>query len=226
MKKVSIHPLFWAILGIGGLTGLFKEIIMLFSIAFIHELGNTYMAYRFNWRIKKITLLPFGGMAQVEEYGNRPVHEEMLVILAGPIQHLWLIVGSFLLIHTPFWTEGDHNIFLFHNLSILLFNLLPILPLDGGKLLFSLLTIFYPFHKAYRINYSFSIMILILFISIVFFIFPFHLNLYAVIMFICLHHYLEWKQRHFMFVRFLLERIKKGPHGKKQIIPLSPTASV
>lgn len=132
---------------------MFKEIIMLFFIVLVHELGHSYMAYRFRWRIKRITLLPFGGMAETEEYGNRPVREEFLVTINGPIQHLWLIGASFLLLKTPYWTQGDHEIFLFHNMAILLFNLLPILPLDGGRLMFSAYSYFFPFHKAYHINF-------------------------------------------------------------------------
>ena len=223
---MNIHPLFWAVLGLGALTGLFKEIVMLFSIVLVHELGHTYMAYRFNWRIKKITLLPFGGMVEMDEYGNRPVHEEILVTINGPIQHVWLIAASFLLLNTPFWSQGDHQLFLFHNVTILLFNLLPILPLDGGRLLFSLLSLLYPFFKAHQLTYTFSLTFLSILSLISITIFPFHLNLYAVIMFLWLFHYLEWKQRHLIFIRFLLERMENTSQGKKRVLLLPPQTPV
>lgn len=228
IKIIHIHPLFWAILGIGALTGLFKEIIMLFIIVFVHELGHSYMAYRFQWRIKQITLLPFGGMAEMDEYGNKSIREEVLVILAGPLQHLWLIGASYLLLLTPFWTEGDHQIFLFHNMSILLFNLLPILPLDGGRLLFSFISFFYPFYQAYHLNYYLSITFLMIASSIALFILPFHLNLIAVLMFIWLQHYLDWKQRHYVFLRFLMERMVRGVaiRGQERMIKLSSSVPV
>ncbi|MBU9710285.1 M50 family metallopeptidase [Evansella tamaricis] len=228
LRKVHIHPIFWAILGIGALTGFFKEIVMLFFIVFVHEMGHSVMAHHFQWRIKKITLLPFGGMAETEEYGNRPVKEEVLVVLFGPLQHLWLIGGSYLLLLTPIWNEGDHNIFLFHNLTILLFNLLPILPLDGGKLLFSIQSYFYAFHKAYHLNFytSLSLLIILTVFSLTYM--PFHLNLLVIIAFLWLHHYLEWKQRHFMFLRFLLERKRRIQKwsGKGVHVHVSPKISV
>lgn len=199
---------------------------MLFFIVLVHELGHSYMAYRFRWRIKKITLLPFGGMAETEEYGNRPVREEILVTINGPLQHLWLIGGSFLLLQTPIWSTADHKIFIFHNLTILLFNLLPILPLDGGRLLFSAHSYFFPFHKAYHITYFSSGILLSLLSLFALSIIPFHLNLIVVIMFLWLHHYLEWKQRHFIFLRFLIERNREKPKGKESWVPISPTSTV
>ncbi|WP_078595196.1 M50 family metallopeptidase [Evansella clarkii] len=226
LKKVHIHPVFWGILGIGGLTGYFKEIIMLFLIVFVHELGHSYAAYRFGWRIRKIMLLPFGGMAETEEYGNRPVKEEIIVTISGPLQHLWLIGASYLLLATPLWNEGDHQVFLFHNLTILLFNLLPVLPLDGGKLLFSIQSWLLPFHQAVRISFYFSALLLSAITIISLFILPFHLNLIIVVLFLWVHHYLEWKQRHFLFLRFLLERKRKaGFKGEKQV-KVSPATTV
>lgn len=199
---------------------------MLFFIVLVHELGHSYMAYRLRWRIKKITLLPFGGMAETEEYGNRPVREEFLVTINGPLQHVWLIGASYLLIKTPYWTQTDHDIFLFHNLTILIFNLLPILPLDGGRLMFAAHSYFFSFHKAYHITYYSSGFLLMVLTTLALSVFPFHLNLIVVIMFLWLHHYLEWKQRHFIFLRFLLERNRERPRGKEKRIQVSPSTSV
>ncbi len=199
---------------------------MLFFIVFMHEMGHSWMAHRFRWRIKKIHLLPFGGMAETEEYGNRPVKEEILVTIFGPLQHLWLIAASYFLLFTPFWTFEDHQIFLFHNLTILLFNLLPILPLDGGKLLYSLTTSFFPFHRSYYVSFASSITILSLLTFLCLTILPFHLNLMMIAAFLWVHHYLEWKQRHYMFLRFLLERKRLKPQGKEKVIHVPLTTTV
>ncbi|MDG5786844.1 M50 family metallopeptidase [Evansella sp. AB-P1] len=225
-RKIKIHPIFWAILGVGGLTGLFKEVVMLFFIVFVHELGHSIMAYHYRWRIKKILLLPFGGMAETEEYGNRPVKEEVLVIICGPLQHIWLIIVSYFLINTPLWSEADHQQFVFYNLTILIFNLLPILPLDGGKLLFSLFSYFSPFHKAYRISFHSSILLLVVLTAFSLIYIPFHLNLIVIVIFLWVHHYLEYKQRHFMFIRFLLERRKVPPPPLEKRLKVLPTLTV
>lgn len=226
LRKTKIHPLFWAILGIGGITGLFKEIMMLFVIVLIHEFGHALMAYRFGWRIRRIYLLPFGGMAEMEEYGNRPVKEEILVTICGPLQHIWMIAASYMLVLTPIWSEADHQMFLFHNITILLFNLLPVMPLDGGKLVFSLKTLLLPFHKSYQLSIRLSFMLLLVLTYVSLFIVPFHLNLVAILGFLWTHLYLEWKQRHYHFLRFLLERRRLKSVRELKFVHVSPTLTV
>ncbi|RNA70653.1 M50 family metallopeptidase [Alteribacter keqinensis] len=220
LKIVKVHPLFWVILGSGVITGYFKEVIMMFLIVFIHEMGHGWTAKRFGWRLTKIELLPFGGVAETEEYGNRPVKEEALVIIAGPLQHLWLIALSFICLQFQWWSASDHAIFLFHNLTILAFNLLPIKPLDGGKLLFVLQTAFLPYRKALYTSFYSSLVFLTLFWCVALSILPFHLNLIVVLSFLAVHHYLEWRQRHFIFMRFLIERFEKKAKLVSRMRPL------
>lgn len=53
------------------MTGYFREVLMVFLIVFIHELGHAGAAHYFKWRIHKVELLPFGGVAEVEDSGNK-----------------------------------------------------------------------------------------------------------------------------------------------------------
>lgn len=72
----------------------------------------------------------------MEEHGNRPLKEEFAVILAGPLQHVWLQAAAWLFFMSGFASEQTFEMFTFYNLSILFINLLPIWPLDGGKFVF------------------------------------------------------------------------------------------
>ncbi len=218
-NKVSIHPLFWLVVGIGILTGRFLEVIILFTIVFIHEMGHAVTASYFRWRIKKIELLPFGGVAEVDEYGNRPLKEELLVIISGPIQHLWLFGMFYWLFTFGLIDESTYHLCLKHNMSIFLFNLLPIWPLDGGKLVFLGMSLKFPFSLAHRYTLLSSLSMTCLFVLLSIFLFPFHLNLWIVIAFVLFTHYVEWKQRKFAHIRFLLERY----YGKnREITKLKP----
>ncbi|MCI4139798.1 stage IV sporulation protein FB, partial [Bacillus vallismortis] len=80
-------------------------------------------------------LLPFGGTVEVEEHGNRPLKEEFAVIIAGPLQHIWLQLAAWTLAECSVIHQHTFELFTFYNLSILFVKLLPIWPLDGGKLL-------------------------------------------------------------------------------------------
>lgn len=90
---------------------------------------------------KKITLLPFGGVAEMEEHGNRPLKEEAIVVLAGPVQHVWMVALAYFLFSFSLIPENLYQLIYSYNLMIFLFNLFPVWPLDGGKLIFMLLSL-------------------------------------------------------------------------------------
>lgn len=91
---VRIHPLFWLIVCSAVWTGYFIEIITLFVLVLIHELGHAAAAGAFGWRVDSIELLPFGGVVKTDEWGTVPSREEMTVALAGPFQHILMILIS------------------------------------------------------------------------------------------------------------------------------------
>lgn len=205
-SKFSIHPLFWVILGLGILSGRFRDVIIVFTIVFIHEMGHVAAAVYFNWRIKEVKLLPFGGVAEMEEHGNRPIKEELIVVMMGPLQHIWMIGVAFALVQFGLLDEATYRQFAGHNASILFFNLIPVWPLDGGRLLLLLSTWLFPFRKAYRLAIQISFGIWMMLTTIIFLKLPFHMNLWVVLLFLLFSHYREWKQLHYHHIRFLIER--------------------
>ncbi|WP_070120807.1 M50 family metallopeptidase [Bacillus marinisedimentorum] len=207
--KIHIHPLFWLVLGLGIASGRFTEVVLLFAVVFWHEIGHAAAAAYYKWRITSVMLLPFGGVAKVEEYGNRPAAEEAAVILAGPIQHLFIAVLAISLSMNGLLAPDLFRRLMEYNLTILLFNLLPVWPLDGGKLLFLLLSVRLPFKKAHAVMLLVSLGLLIICSAAVFFVIPYQLNLWLVFSFILFSLRQEWKQRGYLLIRFLLERYSR-----------------
>ncbi|HSU78848.1 MAG TPA: site-2 protease family protein [Candidatus Angelobacter sp.] len=216
-KKFHIHPVFWVVLAGGLLTGHVWDIVTVFFIVMVHEMGHACVASYFKWRITAIELLPFGGVAKVDEHGNRPFKEELLVTLAGPIQHLWLPGISYLLLRTPFWNVDNHVVFLTANTTILIFNLLPIWPLDGGKFLFLLLSKCFPFKKAFRSALLLSLFFLLALATAFTLYRPASLNFIVVVIFIGFSIYQEWKHQKVVFMRFLLERWRTRPFTRRRV---------
>ncbi|AST92732.1 M50 family metallopeptidase [Sutcliffiella cohnii] len=206
LRKIHIHPVFWAIIGLSILTAKFWELLLLFSIVLVHELGHGFAAAHFKWKIKQILLLPFGGVAEMEEHGNRPVKEEVIVILAGPFQHVWLAILAYFLYIGEVITLQTFEMFFSFNVMILVVNLLPIWPLDGGKLLFILLSKYYAFSIAHEKALRFSFFFLIAFSILYLIVAPLHLNVWIIVAFLLFSLIQEWRQRHYVFIRFLLER--------------------
>jgi stage IV sporulation protein FB len=212
IQKIYIHPLLWIVILFAVATAHFMELCLLLLIIFVHEMGHAVAASFFSWRIKRISFLPFGGVAEIDEHGNRPLREEAIVTLAGPIQHLWLIGGGVLLSELNIISPELLEIFIKYNLMVLIFNLLPIWPLDGGKIVFLLFSLKHSFPNAHRQTLLVSIGSLIVFVVAAVTISPFNLNVWIVITFLIISLYTEWKQQPFVFMRFLLERY----YGKKE----------
>lgn len=206
LLKIKVHPLLWFVIGISVVTAHFKEMMMLLMIIFVHEMGHAVCAQYFKWRIKSIGLLPFGGNLETEEYGNKSLKEDMLVVLAGPIQHIWLIGISYILYLFSAISYDSYQTFFYMNIILFLFNLLPIWPLDGGRLLFIGIARFYSFLEAqtYTLYISAAIAVIACLTWVI--AEPLNLNVWLIALFICISLLMEWRQRYYAFMRFLLQR--------------------
>jgi Zn-dependent protease len=124
-----------------------------FACVLMHEFGHALTARRFGIRTRDITLYFIGGVARLEGLGRRPL-EELVVALAGPAVNLVIAAGLFALFlpfglgltpdalpdEAPAHLAGS---FLFTllaaNLILAFFNLIPAFPMDGGRVVRSLL---------------------------------------------------------------------------------------
>ncbi|MEK4028657.1 M50 family metallopeptidase [Pseudobacillus sp. FSL P4-0506] len=206
MKHVHVHPLLWGVTGVCILTGTFLHLLLAFTVIVIHELGHILAAHLLGWRIRKVVLLPFGGVAEVDEHGNRPLKEELLVVLAGPLQHLWLFGIAWLAHEGGVLPASIYEAFWQINLAILLFNLLPVYPLDGGKLLMLSFSAARPFLSAFRLVIICSACLLFCLQMTAFLFFPFHLQAWTLFFYLAWTLWRAWKEKRYAFMRFLLER--------------------
>lgn len=199
------------------ITGYYWELLTLFIIVFIHEMGHASCAHFFSWKISRILIMPFGGICDVDEHGNRPVAEELLVVLAGPLQHIWMGVSVYLLGENELISPEFATMFQQFNMMVLLFNLLPVWPLDGGKVIYLYLTSRQPFLTAFRQSLVCSVIVLI-FVHLLFLIvFPFNLNVWVVLLYLYATLWRQWNQLRYSFIRFLLERYSGKQTGFKKL---------
>lgn len=227
--RVKIHPLFGLVAIAGALTGQFLELITLFTIVFIHELGHVFAALAVGWRVVSMELLPFGGVAKVEEWGSTRAKDEVIVALAGPFMNVAMILLGYLMLKMGLWTPEWSHFFISGNFIIACFNLLPIWPLDGGKVLQALLSKWLPYYQTiyFSVIWSFIGILILLSISMLL---PFTWNLIVLCLYLLLENKVAWKQAQYQFIRFLL--MKKGLSSKSpSSLPvltysLHPTVSV
>lgn len=125
----------------------------LFAGVLIHELGHALVARIYDVEVKEITLWFLGGVAQFEEL-PRQKGAEALVGIAGPLTSLALAGVSWLA--WQYLPLGPGGLFVFSyltltNVALALFNMLPALPLDGGRILRSLLALVLPYLEATKV---------------------------------------------------------------------------
>ncbi|MFH0910795.1 MAG: M50 family metallopeptidase [Planctomycetota bacterium] len=141
-------------LGIFFLTALLY--VSLFFFVFLHEMGHTLAAWREGAKVLRILLYPLGGMAEISGQLPGPV-AEIEVALAGPVVSFFL-AGLFALPQllvagewNPISAVGLSRVLQFFfraNLFLALFNLLPVFPLDGGRIATAALVFKYGPRKA------------------------------------------------------------------------------
>jgi Zn-dependent protease len=145
----------------GGTEGLCWGVVTLlafFSCVVLHELGHCFTGMRFGVRVRRILLMPIGGMAEFNEIPRQP-SQEIRMTLAGPAVNF--AIAGLLWCLLPFprgWDDealllpssvGDLGRLLFvANLVMGVFNLAPVFPMDGGRILRAALATRLPYVRA------------------------------------------------------------------------------
>ena len=137
---VLVDPLFLVMLFGLSLFGFFPQTLVLFWVVLLHELAHVLVAKYNDLFIEEIELLPFGGVARIDGMLQLNPPIEIRVAIAGPLVNLILAgVTTFFFDDIPV-SEQWLLFFIQANFGMAIFNLLPTLPLDGGRVLRSILT--------------------------------------------------------------------------------------
>ncbi|MFS8512519.1 MAG: M50 family metallopeptidase [Planifilum fulgidum] len=216
--RIRIHFLFWVSILWSVLTGRFIEIVALFVLVIIHELGHLTAAWSHGWRVTALELLPFGGVARTDEWGTAPAREEIVVALAGPFHNVMMVLAGFLFYFFGLWSEEWTAFFVKGNAMLAGFNLLPIYPLDGGRVLQGLLSYVLPYRRCLDWTFKGSLVLSLglLFLGL-FGTGEVHLNLVIVSLFLCHANWTALKQREWQYMRFLIRRRDRPLCGGRMV---------
>lgn len=131
--EVSVHPGLVLLLVVAVAAGMGAEAAVFAAVLAGHELAHVLAAAAFDLRVSALELLPSGGVARVEGLELADPGVEAVVALAGPLHNLLCLAAAFLLRDIGWLAPERGRFFLEANAVLALANLLPALPLDGGR---------------------------------------------------------------------------------------------
>lgn len=115
--------------------GVLGQAMVIFTVVFLHEIGHVVAAIGYGVKVTEVELLPFGGVARVEgNFELNPVIESYIG-LAGPITNGFLALLGLILDKLGVGNQQWLPFFIHCNLMLGAFNLLPAIPLDGGRIM-------------------------------------------------------------------------------------------
>lgn len=186
------------------LGGYYLNLIVFTSLILIHEMGHYIMARVNGFDVLKIVIYPYGGMTKINSLINEDINKELLVATSGIIfQYLFYIVIG-ILYSKGLIREYTYNLYTLYNSQIIFFNMLPIYPLDGAKVVNLVLQKYLYYNLSNMLIILISLIILIM--LVVLNIYEYNYSNLIIYMILISYLYKFYKRRKYLYNKFLLER--------------------
>lgn len=117
----------------------------------LHESCHVAAAYGFKLKVNEIEIFPFGGVARIDNLDSAGPLREVIISIAGPLLNISSAALLFFLHEKQICISPDDYKFIMNlNITLAAFNLMPGLPLDGGRIFRAILTYYTGYRKATR----------------------------------------------------------------------------
>ena len=146
--SLKIHPVFLAVVILAVFFGN-AGLVMAFLLAIcIHECAHMLTARAVGLGVESLYVLPFGCAAEISGYGGTNAAREMLTAAAGPVFNI--LTASMFTLLPPQYMDSYVLLFIWVNVTLAAVNMLPVLPLDGGRILMAALKSYVSERTAWR----------------------------------------------------------------------------
>ena len=186
------------------LSGFYKDILIIYLILFIHELGHYIIMRFYNIDVQSITFYPYGGMIKSNMLINTKSIKVLIISLGGIISQIILLCLFFILYKLNVVGLNIFDMFSKYNSYIILFNLLPMYPLDGFKIFSSLFELFFSFKCSVIISFVLSLLCIIIFII---YLYVYNISNYVIVIFLLVSLINYIKEFRYLLNKFYVERI-------------------
>lgn len=201
---IYFHPTY-IILAISFIiTGYYLNLIVLTSLIIIHELGHYTIAKILKFNVDKIIIYPYGGMTKINDLINKNINQELIISISGIIFQIILYLFIIYLNKLNIIRDYTLNIYTKYNKSLILFNILPIHPLDGSKILNLILSKIFNYNLSNKLTIYISIITIIIFLSNNIYNYNYS---YIITLSILIKYLIDYiKKIKYLYNKFLLER--------------------
>ena len=183
------------------LTGYYLDLIIYTSLILVHELGHYIVAKALNFNVIKIIIYPYGGLTKLDDLINKNINKELLISISGILFQLLFFFIIVILYKNNIIRLYTYNLYREYNKILILFNILPIYPLDGFKILKLLLEKFVPYKVTNILTLIISVISII--IILVFNVFCGNYSFVMIIVILLNYIYIYFKNFSFLYNRFL-----------------------
>lgn len=215
MNKIKFHYTYYIISLSFLITGNFLNLLIFTSLIIVHEFGHYITCLLVRVKVNKIIIYPYGGITKIDDVIDIDFFKELLISISGIIMQCIYFFIIYLLYKNYFIRDYTYNLFCNYHYSMLIFNLIPIYPLDGSKILNIVI------NKIFNFRISNFLLIIISIINMIVILFIYNIN-YSYIMIIGVlinYLYSYIKNINYLYNRFLLEKyLYKKSYNNKKII--------
>lgn len=203
MMRMTIHPLFLPLLFGMVLYGNVSYYALILSSLLIHEFGHMIVARFLGVKIERCVIMPYGGEIELEGGYSISPHKQLFISLGGPVATLCCFLIA------PFLDPLLAKLFIKIQLILLLINLIPIWPLDGGRVVLALILMFSKSARNYELFLTISFILISLVVLLTFILLPETLFIFVLSIFLWMKVIQEWRYRKYRiaFEKHVLNRL-------------------
>lgn len=224
--KISVNIYLFPVALAVFFTGQFELYAIAYFFAFLHECAHILTAKSLNLQVEKVEFLPVGFAAKIRGVSALSVKEELILLISGPAANLVFFIFTALICKTiPSLNTEVLSSCISVNIILACFNMLPIIPLDGGRIFLIMLSLNMGILKCARFCTVFSkiLNIFLLFISICIFIIT---GSFIMIIVVCYILFLLFGDNENITAdSFLYILNKKNLIKTNKVVPLKPAAA-
>ena len=204
--RLKFDPSFYAMTLLAIMLGYLNEYFIFALTIIVHELGHLTMAFFYKWDLVELKFFAFGGVMEFKGELNKSNKEDLIISSGGILFNIIMLIVLYVLRNNTVSAIHNNliNYAIWAQLFIIIFNSIPLPPLDGSRIVHAILCQFIPYKKVLQIMKGMN-SILITFLTIVTFLYDIR-QIFIVVIFLSYSTIKYNKEIDYLFQRFLLQK--------------------